>query len=197
MEKYRHFNVASYLYAYDAEKLSDAEIRRGVEQYLRYLPLNKVYVENHRAKSDVPVSRLCQIKALLEEYGLTVSGGITSTALVGKEQKPSLFDTFCYTDPAHKAEYLRIVREAASVFDEIILDDYFFPPAAVKNALKQREASAGARSVSVRCGNSPVRSSARQKKSGRDCALSSNTPTGMKVIMLPGTIRRSKGTFLI
>jgi len=126
MKQYRHFSVASYMYAYYAATATDTQIREGIETYLRYLPLCKVYLENHRATTDIPVSRLREIKTILEEYGLKVSGGITSTALVGREQKPSMFDTFCYTDPRHRREYLRIVHEAAEVFDEIILDDFFF-----------------------------------------------------------------------
>ena len=126
MKDYGHFSIASYMFAYYAAEAGDSEIREGMETYLRYLPLKKVYVENHRAATDVPVKRLKEIKAILEEYGVTVSGGITSTGLVDDIQKPALFDTFCYTDPRHRREYLRIVREAAEVFDEIILDDYFF-----------------------------------------------------------------------
>ncbi len=126
MQPYRHFSLASYMYAYYAAHAEDAEIRRGMETYLQHVPLRKVYLENHRATTDIPVPRLKEIKALLEEYGVKVSGGITSTVLVDDRQKPSLFDTFCYTDPLHRLEYLRIVREAAEVFDEIILDDFFF-----------------------------------------------------------------------
>ena len=97
-----------------------------METYLRNVPLKKVYVENHRATTDVPVQRLREIRSIIESYGVQVSGGITSTVLVDGQQKPALFDTFCYTDPKHRAEYLRIVREDAEAFDEMILDDYFF-----------------------------------------------------------------------
>ena len=126
MDQYRHFSLAGYMYAYYAARADDAQIRKGMETYLRYLPLSKIYLENHRAATDIPVRRLKEIRAVLEEYGVKVSGGITSTGLVEGEQKPALFDTFCFTDPRHRREYLRIVREAAGVFDEIILDDYFF-----------------------------------------------------------------------
>ena len=117
MEAYRNFSIASYMYAYYAGRATNDEIRRGVEYYLANIPLKKVYLENHRGTTDVPVERLREIKALLESYGLTVSGGITSTVLVDDIQKPAIFDTFCYTDPCHRETYLRIVREAASVFD--------------------------------------------------------------------------------
>ena len=126
MEKYRHFSVASYMYAYYGAEATDEQIRQGMETYLRCLPLSKVYVENHRAQTDIPVQRLKEIRAVIESYGVKVSGGITSTVLVDGIQKPSLFDTFCFSDPAHRKEYLRIVREAAEAFDEIILDDFYF-----------------------------------------------------------------------
>ncbi|MBR2601167.1 MAG: hypothetical protein IKE08_00590 [Clostridia bacterium] len=138
MENYRHFSIASYMYAYTAARAEDGEIRRGIETYLQYLPLRKIYVENHRARTDVPVQRLKEIKAMIEEYGIQASGGITSTVLVDGEQKPALFDTFCYTDPRHRAEYLRIVREAAEVFDEIILDDYFFTTCRCEMCIKAK-----------------------------------------------------------
>ena len=126
MENYRHFSVASYMYAYYVAEATDAEIRSAMETYLRALPLKKVYVENHRATTDIPVERLKEVKAIIGEYGVQASGGITSTVLAGGVQKPAMFDTFCYTDPAHRQEYLRVVRELAEVFDEIILDDFFF-----------------------------------------------------------------------
>ena len=126
MERYIHFETASYIYAYYALEVSAGQLHRDIETYLRYLPLSKVYVENHRGMTDIPKDRLKQIKEILESYGIKVSGGITSTALIDGKQKPALFDTFCFSDPAHRKEYLRIVREAAEVFDEIILDDYFF-----------------------------------------------------------------------
>lgn len=138
MENYRHFSIASYMYAYTAARAEDGEIRRGIETYLQHLPLREIYVENHRALTDVPVKRLKEIKAIIEEYGIQASGGITSTVLVDGEQKPALFDTFCYTDPRHRAEYLRIVREAAEVFDEIILDDYFFTTCRCEMCIKAK-----------------------------------------------------------
>ena len=138
MENYRHFSIASYMYAYTAARAEDGEIRRGIETYLQHLPLRKIYVENHRARTDVSVQRLKEIKTIIEEYGIQASGGITSTVLVDGEQKPALFDTFCYTDPRHRAEYLRIVREAAEVFDEIILDDYFFTTCRCEMCIKAK-----------------------------------------------------------
>lgn len=126
MEPFKNFKVAAYVYAYYLDKADEAEIQRGIDYFKKYIHLDKVYIENHRGVVDIPVEKLKKVKALFEKNGIETSGGITSTALVNGQRKPSYYDTFCYTDPAHRAEYLRIVRELASVFDEIILDDFFF-----------------------------------------------------------------------
>ena len=101
MNGYSNFSLASYMFAYYAARVTDEELRQGMETYLRNVPLKKVYVENHRATTDVPVQRLREIRSIIESYGVQVSGGITSTVLVDGQQKPALFDTFCYTDPKH------------------------------------------------------------------------------------------------
>ena len=62
MDAYRHFTVASYMYAYYVREATDQQIREGVEKYLRCLPLSKVYVENHRATTDIPIKRLKEVR---------------------------------------------------------------------------------------------------------------------------------------
>ena len=58
MEPYQHFSLASYMYAYYIADKTDEELRQGIETYLRAVPLKKVYVENHRATTDIPEERL-------------------------------------------------------------------------------------------------------------------------------------------
>ena len=66
------------------------------------------------------------VKDVFENRGIQVSGGITSTAFVNGKRKPSIFGTFCYTDEEHRARYVELIEQLAGVFDEIILDDFFF-----------------------------------------------------------------------
>lgn len=126
MEAYKNFQVAAYVFAYYLHRADDAEIQRGIDFYRQYIPLKKVYIENHRGRVDIPPQRLSEVKALFEKNGIETSGGITATQFVNGVRKPSYYDTFCYTDPAHRSEFRRIVTELAGVFDEIILDDFFF-----------------------------------------------------------------------
>ena len=126
MEACQNFKVAAYVFAYYLAEADDAEIQRSIDFYKQYLHLDKVYIENHRGKVDIAPQRLKEVKALFEKNGIETSGGITSTQFVNGVRKPSYYDTFCYTDPEHRKEYKRIVAEPAGVFDEIILDDFFF-----------------------------------------------------------------------
>jgi len=126
MEPCKNFKVAALAYAYYLNEADDAEIQRGIDFYKHYMHLDKVYLENHRGKVDISVERMKQVKELFEKNGIEASGCITSTQNVNGIRKPSYYDTFCYTDPEHRKEYKRIVAELAEVFDEIILDDFFF-----------------------------------------------------------------------
>ena len=126
MEGYKNFKVAAYVFAYYLAEASEEEILQGIEFFKQSIHLDKVYLENHRSVVDIPVEKMRKVKKLFQDNGIETSGGITSTVLVDGKRKPALYDSFCYTDPAHRQKYLQIVRELASVFDEIILDDFFF-----------------------------------------------------------------------
>lgn len=123
---YQNFHVATYVWAYYLARVTDEQLERDIQEFMSWMPLKKVYLENHRATTDVPKEKMRHFKAIFEKYGVAVSGGLTSTVLVNGEKKPSIFDSFCYTDEAHRKVYLNLVAELAEVFDEIILDDFFF-----------------------------------------------------------------------
>ena len=113
MKAYENFKVAAYVFAYYIEEATDEEILRGIEYFKKYIHLSKVYLENHRSVVDIPVERMKHVKKLFEDNGIEVSGGITSTVLVDGIRKPAIFDSFCYTDPAHRAKYLQVVKDTS------------------------------------------------------------------------------------
>lgn len=125
MKTYRNFKTAAYVWAYFINRADEEELQRGIDYFKQYMPLNKVYLENHRGLVDVPKEKMLWAKEIFEKNGIQTAGGITATGLVG-ERKPSIYDTLCYTDPAHREFFKNIVKDLAENFDEIILDDYFF-----------------------------------------------------------------------
>ena len=137
MEPYKNFRLASYVYAYYLDTATPEKIQADLDFYKQYVPLEKVYLETHRALVDIPEDKMRSFIRVFRDNGLTVSGGITTTVKVG-EAKPAIYDTFCFSDPAHRAELLRIVRYTASLFDEFILDDFFFASCKCEMCIKEK-----------------------------------------------------------
>lgn len=95
--------------------------------FRKHLKLSKVYIENHRGDVSLSRERLLALKAFFEERGIETAGGITPT--LGDSYRPGyerLFGGICYTDEASRAKFREAVETAASVFDEVIFDDFFF-----------------------------------------------------------------------
>lgn len=125
MERYRSFSLAAYVFAYYLDGITEEKLREDLAFYRDHLPINKAYLETHRGLTDIPDDVMKMAIRVFREFGIEVSGGITTTAKVG-EPKPALFDCYCYSDPAHRENLLNIMRRTAALFDEIILDDFFF-----------------------------------------------------------------------
>ena len=71
---------------------------------------------------------MLKIKELFERQNIKTSGGITATVVFGNEELDyyRIFNTFCYTNQKHLDKLKEIVQYTSSLFDEIILDDFFF-----------------------------------------------------------------------
>lgn len=125
MENYKNFGVGSIVWAYYLKDADEDTMQKDIDYFRSYMPLNKVYLENHRGLVDVPKEKIRIAREVFERNGIKASGCITSTGLVG-ERRASIFDTYCYTRKEDRDAYVKIVEELSEVVDEIILDDYFF-----------------------------------------------------------------------
>ena len=137
MEKFKNFKLASLVYAYYLDGKSEEQLQADIDFYQTYMPLNKAYIENHRGLIEIPDEQLQMVKRVFQRNGIETSGCITTTQLVG-ERKPSIFDTPCFTDPAHRAKLVECVETAARNFDEIIFDDYFFSACRCEMCIKAK-----------------------------------------------------------
>jgi len=137
MEKYKNFKLASYVYAYYLERVTPEKLQADIDFFKKYVPLNKVYLETHRALTDIPEENMKTFIKIFRDNGIEVSGGITTTVKV-EEAKPAVYDTFCYSDPKHREEFLRIARYTASLFDEFILDDFYFAACKCEMCIKEK-----------------------------------------------------------
>ena len=126
---YQNFKTVVYIPAEVARDFTKEKLSSDLAFLEKYIGLDKVYLESHRTDVDVPKEQLQMVKDFLESKGVEVSGGITTTIddFEGTEPgKQRLFQTFCYTDPAMRKRLKEISEFAAKLFDEIILDDFYF-----------------------------------------------------------------------
>ena len=112
--------------AHDVQKYlsSDAGIDKAIE-WCRQTAVTKVYIEEFRDGYQAERATILRAKDKFQVAGIDVSGCVTTTKL----GKPSTHwrDTIsCYTDQATQEKLQGIFEYAAGLFDEIMIDDFWF-----------------------------------------------------------------------
>jgi len=129
---YRNFLTVTYApagYLYDN---SIEQIKADIEKAGRYIKLDKIYLETYRSEILVEREKMEAIKALFIEKGFAVSGGITTTV------KKTLMGSMCFTDPENRKRLSEIAAYTAQLFDEVILDDFYFTNCRCESCIKAK-----------------------------------------------------------
>ena len=137
---YKNFKTVVYIPAYTAVELTPEKLAADYEFLEKYIGLDKVYLETHR-EVDADRDQILMIKSFLEEKGVEVSGGITTVTpdFEGAENgKRRLFNTFCYTDPAMRKKIKEVAEYTAELFDEVILDDFYFTNCSCDRCIREK-----------------------------------------------------------
>lgn len=141
MALYKNFKTVVYCIDQWADKITEPELRKQTEWFQKYIGIDKVYLETYRGEF-ARKEQLQMIKKVLQEYGIEVSGGITTVRheLMGNgkiwidaEAGVSLFtydnNTFglyCYTnDNCKPLEFNLHIKgnENESIKLEVVKDD--------------------------------------------------------------------------
>ena len=117
---YRNFLTVTYAPAGYLNDSSLEQIKADIEKVGKYIKLDKIYLETYRSEILVEREKMEAIKALFVEKGFAVSGGITTTV------KKTLMGSMCFTDPENRKRLGEISAYTAQLFDEVILDDFYF-----------------------------------------------------------------------
>ncbi len=134
----------------------------------KHLKISKVYLETHRDDMDVSADLLKSVKRFFESKRIKVSGGITTTLFQTLENKPlidetgifgcggtvlgknaqllpspvkgkkTIWQTLCYTNPVERQKLKEISEFTASIFDEFILDDFYFTSCTCESCIKAK-----------------------------------------------------------
>ncbi len=101
-----------------------------IHRFMRiFSPLNikKVYLESYRDGYTVPVEILEKAAEDLKKYGVEAAGAVTPTHFSDKQkynENPS--PTGCFLDREGNRKMKKVFELTAFVFNEIIVDDWFF-----------------------------------------------------------------------
>ncbi len=137
---YKNFKSVTYLVAGWADKITEEQLRSDLDFFKKYAPLDKVYLETYR---DVfcRKEQILMIKKVLEENGIEVSGGITTVTPDindSDKKRQRLFNTFCYCNEPMRNRLKEVSEYTASLFDEFIIDDFFFTQCMCEDCQKEK-----------------------------------------------------------
>ena len=106
------------------DHLATEQGRAEALDFCRRMGISKVYVETFRDGYQADAETLKTARDFFLKNGLKVSGCVTTTGL----GKPSTGWNVaaCYTNRANQQHLASIFKFAAGIFDEIMIDDFFF-----------------------------------------------------------------------
>lgn len=123
--KYQNFNVSLYCPVGNLTEITDFDaFDRKFSHIEKNIKLGKVYLETYRGGTIISREQMLKVKNYFLSKGLEVSGGITTDDKY--DPKEGGFHSFCYTDPTTTTLMKEVVTLTAELFDEFILDDFYF-----------------------------------------------------------------------
>lgn len=131
---YNNFDVAIYARVYEVLEMADINwLHQRFDLMSRSIKVKKVYLETHR---DMVVADEATVRGAIqffEQRGILTSGGITITV-----NERNRFETYCYTNPDHRQKLKEVVQYTASLFNEVILDDFFFTSCKCESCIRAK-----------------------------------------------------------
>ena len=140
MGYYKNFKSVTYCVAQWAAHVTEEKLRQETQWLQKYVGIDKVYLETYRG-TFASKEQILMIKRVLQEYGIEVSGGITTVTPDLNEsdkKRHRLFDTFCYCNEPMRARLKEVSEFTASLFDEFIIDDFFFTQCMCEDCRKEK-----------------------------------------------------------
>lgn len=141
MKHFKNFKTCVYCTAQTLASLDETTLARDYAYLEKYVGIDKVYLETYRDGTWVAIDHMKMIQNFFKEHGVEIAGGITAvTPPLEKDdaKRQRLFQTFCYSNETMRTYLKKIVTYTAELFDEIILDDFFFTSCTCDDCLRER-----------------------------------------------------------
>ena len=137
---YKNFKTVTYCVAGWVNRITEEELREQADFLQKYVGIDKIYLETYRdefAKKE----QLDMFKRVMKDYGIEVSGGITTVTPDLNEsdkKRQRLFNTFCYCNEPMRSRLKEVSEYTASQFDEFIIDDFFFTQCQCEDCIREK-----------------------------------------------------------
>jgi hypothetical protein len=141
MGHFKNFKLTVYCVSAILQNMDLETLEKQYDFIEKYVGLDKVYLEPYRGSHWVEKDKIKEIAAFFKSKGVEVSGGLTTVVPPLSEEdnkKQRLFDTFCYTNPKMREHVKKVSEYCAELFDEVILDDFYFTNCTCEECLKAK-----------------------------------------------------------
>ncbi len=134
---YNNFTTALYAPVANLIAIGDLqEFEKELSFIEKHVHIDKIYLETYRSGELIERDKMLRLKEFFENKGLKTSGGITTTD--GGQKNSFGFTSLCYTNQEHRDRLKAAIEMTASLFDEIILDDFYFTNCKCTSCIKAK-----------------------------------------------------------
>ncbi len=141
MGHFNNFKVTVYCVSAILQNMDLETLEKQYNFIEKYVGIDKVYLEPYRGSHWVEKDKIREITKFFRDMGVEVSGGLTTVVPELSEEdktKQRLFDTFCYTNPKMREHVKKVSEYCADLFDEVILDDFYFTNCTCEECIKAK-----------------------------------------------------------
>jgi hypothetical protein len=121
------------------EELADDAMIDEAMRWCKSMGITKVYLETFRSRHQVQAETIAHARDRFRKAGFVVSGCVTTTQIGKISTGWNLIS--CYTNPETQQQTREIFEFTAKLFDEIMIDDFWFTDCSCGECRTAREAS--------------------------------------------------------
>jgi len=141
MGHFKNFKLTVFCVASILEKMDLETLEKQYDFIEKYVGLDKVYLEPYRGGLWVSKEKIKEISDFFKSKNVEVAGGFTTVMPdldKEDEKRQRIFGTLCYSNKGMR-DYIKKVSEyCAEMFDEIILDDFYFTNCTCEDCIKAK-----------------------------------------------------------
>lgn len=134
---YNNFNASVYCPVGNIDSIDNLD--KFDEQFKlldNNVKIGKVYLETYRGGVFIDKDQMIKVKKYFNKKGIITSSGITTEDVSSADMG---FSPFCYTSSRTREKLKEIVTLTAELFDEFILDDFYFTNCRCESCIKAKE----------------------------------------------------------